>query len=278
MAEDMILEVKETVAKTIALKVNKQMLPPAIDELLRGPWGEVMKIIGIRDGCAGDAWDKALSLVDDLIFSVQPKLVVRKRQQFLDLIPKILQTLQEGLVMLCYEQQEINRFFSVLEKIHLNAFCMDSASDTDKVNTATQTSGVALLERQHEELFKDIGSQSSKHHVFQCDVSDPKLRQSKFFDTVRTMPLGTWVEFKDSSGVKRGKLAWRCDFTGDFTFIDRMYKVIADVPMRDLITCFEHGSARLVNGVPLFGRAMDAVVSGMRNYGGRAYNNQTALN
>jgi hypothetical protein len=80
------------------------------------------------------------------------------------------------------------------------------------------------------------------------------------------------VEFKDHQGVKRGKLAWKCDFTGEFTFLDRMYKVIADVPMRDLIRQLEYGKARIIDQVPLLERAVDAVINSMKLYAGRESN------
>jgi hypothetical protein len=50
--------------------------------------------------------------------------------------------------------------------------------------------------------------------------------------------------------------------------MDRMYKVVADVGMRDLIHSLEGGKARIVDEVPLFDRAVDAVINGMKNYMG----------
>jgi hypothetical protein len=72
------------------------------------------------------------------------------------------------------------------------------------------------------------------------------------------------VEFESAQGKKRGKLTWKCNFTGEYTFMNRMYKVVADLGMRDLINQMDAGNARIVDDVPLFDRAVNAIVNGMK--------------
>ena len=255
MAEDMILEVKTTVVREIEVKINNRAVPELIRIFLNDPWMEVMKIIGLRDGCEGVAWDAALKLADDLIWSVQPKIVVKERQRLLVLIPEILQALQNGLMLIFYEQQEIDLLFKKLERIHLSCMRTEYSATSDKplVGAGTHnpsSSGVqynnAGLKNQalQDEILNDIVQQSFKHNAFQSDIADPELLRSEYFETIQSLPLGTWVEFKHFGGNKRGKLAWKCDFTGEFTFLDRRFKVIADISLRDLIRQFEQGKAQ----------------------------------
>jgi hypothetical protein len=46
--------------------------------------------------------------------------------------------------------------------------------------------------------------------------------------------------------------------------MNRMYKVVADLGMRDLINQMDAGNARIVDDVPLFDRAVNAIVNGMK--------------
>jgi len=78
------------------------------------------------------------------------------------------------------------------------------------------------------------------------------------------MKPGTWVEFDGKQGKKRGKLTWKCDFTGEYTFMNRMYKVVADLSMRELITRMDNGQARIVEDIALFDRAVNAVISSVK--------------
>ena len=268
MAEDMILEVKKNVAREIESKINNNIVPELIREFLQGPWTEVMKIIGLRDACQGKGWNAALKLVDELIWSVRPKLVVKDRQELLSLIPQILQTLQNGLMLIYFEPHEIEMFFKKLEKLHLSCMRIESSVKIDHLevqsNSERQTSQAI-----HDEVFKEIVNQSNKHDTFQSDITNPQLRNSPYFEAVQSMAAGTWVEFKHFEGSKRGKLVWKCDFTGEFTFLDRRFKVIADVNLRDLIRQFELGKARIVNDIPFLDRAVDAIVNGMKHYANR---------
>jgi hypothetical protein len=259
---DMILEVKTTVAGVIGNKVNNQPVPQSIEEFLRGPWQEVMKIVGLREGCDGDAWRAAVRVIDDLIWSVQPKREAKEKRRLLVLIPRLLHTLREGLTLICHDSDDVSRFIKTLEQIHILSVRPPQGRDTG----AGQST---VSEAAREEILQDVARHTSKHQAFQQDIVNPALLQSRYFPTVNTMALGTWVEFRDHHGSKRGKLAWKCDFTGEFTFLDRMYKVIADVPMRDLIQLLERGNARIVHDVPLLDRAVDAVLNGMKHYAGR---------
>lgn len=257
---DMILEIKTAVASEIGAKISSNFVPESIVDFIQGPWQEVMKIIGLRDGCGGDGWYAAIRVMDDLIWSVQPQIVVSQKRQLLALIPRLLHALREGLLLIGYESHEINGFFNNLEKIHLS--CIRPAPRCDSGSDPAAVDKV----QSRQELMQDIARQSDKHQAYQLDIADPVLLQSRYYQTVNTMALGTWLEFKDRSYNKRGKLAWKCDFTGEFTFLDRMYNVVADISLRDLIELLECGNARILNDVPLLDRAVDAVVNGMKQY------------
>ncbi|WP_455203542.1 DUF1631 domain-containing protein [Kaarinaea lacus] len=281
MAEDMILQVKDNVAAEIERRMKNKRIPVPIKEFLLGPWKEVLKIVGIRDACEGMAWNIAVSLVDDLIWSVQPKIVVKERQQLSILIPKILQALQEGLILICYEQQEIDSFFQQLQILHLQSMRLDSAlNNTVSAQKAVVSESQSQPSQDDEDGFmEEFVLQSDKHDSYEFDIADPELKRSEYFNAVKDMVMGTWLEFKTSEGVKRGKLTWKCDFTGEYTFMDRMYKLVADIGMRDLIVQLEQGTVTIIDDLPLFERAVDAVISGMKNcVSGKVDSRETVLN
>jgi exonuclease VII small subunit len=57
-----------------------------------------------------------------------------------------------------------------------------------------------------------------------------------------------------------------------------MYKVVADITLRELINEMESGQARIVEDVPLFDRAVDAIISGMKHMTGGAGQAQSTAN
>ena len=90
-----------------------------------------------------------------------------------------------------------------------------------------------------------------------------EAKRSKNYKVVQGMEMGTWVEFKNKDKVKRGKLSWKCDFTGDFTFVDRRYKLVADISTMDLITRLDNETAKIITDIPLLDKAINAVMSKM---------------
>lgn len=93
------------------------------------------------------------------------------------------------------------------------------------------------------------------------------LQFSQYADTIQNMPLGTWVKFinQETGSHYRGKLAWRCEFTEEFTFVDNNYKVVADLTFRKLLEKFETNRASIVEDTPLFDRALNAVIIDMKS-------------
>ena len=238
-----------------------------MSRFILGPWKDVMNIIGVRDQCEGIAWNTTTTFLDDLIWSVQPKLFGEDRKQLSRLIPRILPSIREGLALLNDTTFDVPAFLQDLQQLHLKALHVDphSAKSSDRDSFMI-------------ELMDDIQSQENQHDRFEFDMNDPQLQQSQFFNAVNTMAVGTWVEFESELGIKRGKLTWKCDFTGEYTFMNRMYKLIADLTMRELIHRMESGQARIVEDVPLFDRAVDAIISGMKHMTGSGGQVQSAAN
>jgi hypothetical protein len=257
LAEQLVLDTKQKVVDEIEQRLRRHKIPAAVRRFILGPWKDVMNVIGIRDHCEGIAWNTATTFLDDLIWSVQPKLFGEDRKQLSRLIPRILPSIREGLALLDDNSFDVPVFLQELQQLHLKAMHVNQSS----ANSSNPDSFMA-------ELMDDVQWQDNKHDQFEFDMNDPQLQQSPYFTTASTMDLGTWVEFKYEHGTKRGKLTWKCDFTGEYTFLNRIYKLIADITMRELITQLDAGNARIVEDVPLFDRAVDAIISGVKQMTG----------
>ncbi len=270
LAEQMILEAKQKVADEIEKRLQRHPVPAAVSRFILGPWKDVMNIIGIRDQCEGIAWNTTTTFLDDLIWSVQPKLFGEDRKQLGLLIPRILPSIREGLALLEGNNFDLPEFLQELQQIHLQALHVEQPSATAELEDEESNSVT-------DELMDNAISHGNKHDSFEFDMNDSQLRKSKFFDSVRAMQIGTWVEFESAPGRKRGKLTWKCDFTGEYTFMNRMYKVVADLSMRELIQQLDAGTARITENTPLFDRAVNAIVTSMKNITGSSEQAQPAV-
>jgi len=264
LAEELVEKTKETVAEEIEHRLENNRIPKTIGKFLLGSWKDVLKIIGVRDDCEGSAWDAALKTMDDLIWSIQPKLVVSERQRLIRLIPKLLNTLQDGLVLIDFGQDNIDELFDQLEKLHVASLRLDQITSGE--NTTVCSESQPEQGAVDEITVDDIIAEGTRHDAYERDLADPALTSSEYYQFVQNMEMETWLEFAIDNKPKRGKLSWKCDFTGDYTFIDRKYQVVADISMRELINLLETKTVRYVENVPVFDRAINSIVSSLKKY------------
>lgn len=293
IAEEMLAQSKERVASEIQRRVQNNNAPPFIRALLVDAWKDVLTHIFLRDGDKGAAWETALHVADDLIWSVQPKLVISERQRLVKIIPRVLNGLRDGLTLIAYDREMTNRIFEELEKLHLASLrgglsgITRQPAPSPRIVTPVEQQQIEGLDEDFvsEYEFYDMARNSDTPNAPPADeldnisiedivlASEQTLSwdgwnelESEYFQEVKDMALGTWVEFikADTYQHVRGKLAWKCDFTGDFTFVDRKYKVVADITFKELLQDFDAGRAFFVEDVPLFDRALDSVIKGFK--------------
>ena len=93
--------------------------------------------------------------------------------------------------------------------------------------------------------------------------TEPEVIDDEFTSMAAEMKLGTWLEFDLGEKKKRGKLAWKSVVMGEYVFVDRRYKVVAERTLVSLAADLRDGKATLVEDVAMFDRALDKVLNGL---------------
>lgn len=281
LAGEMLENAKDLVAGEIQRRTTDNRVPPLVSIILIDAWKDVLTHLYLRDGDQGTAWNTALQVADDLIWSVQPKLAVNERQRLIKIIPRVLNGLRDGLTLIQFDPRATEQLFAGLEALHLaslrggleaaspnpvsaNKAPMDLNGDDFGIDMSSmpEANDANSEQKEGDSFIEEIILASTQALPWE----DDELTSSQYAEEVKEMALGTWVEFINAQTEtrKRGKLAWKCDFTGEYTFVDRKYKVVADMSNRKLIEEFELGRASFVDDVPLFDRALDSVIGGIK--------------
>lgn len=297
LAGEMLENARDLVAGEIQRRIIDNRVPPLVSAILVEAWKDVLTHLYLRDGEEGAAWNTALQVADDLIWSVQPKLVVSERQRLIKIIPRVLNGLRDGLTLIRFDAKATEQLFSGLEGLHLaslrggidekpqSAQIAEDASfdlgdddfgvDLSSLPESTEkNAGESIPQTANDSFMEEIILASTQPTAWLDEQGSGQgggqnrdtLLSSEYAEEIRGMALGVWVEFVDpeTEQCKRGKLAWKCDFTGEYTFIDRKYQVVADLSFRKLIAEFELGRAAFVDDVPLFDRALDSIIGGIK--------------
>ena len=267
---------KDIVVKEIEQRLSNQDVPPVVAGFIKNIWNQVLTKVAIRTHCNVTVWNDILGVTDDLIWSAQPKLMEQERRLLVSMIPRLLNRLQDGLCLVKYSEDLIAQFFVHMEEIHLNSMrgiknftqilplseSRENMSELQNVNANVNNDNTSQASITYYE--GGVTSDQTLHSQYNRYASGPVTQESKNLLTVTEMQLGTWVEFSTNKRIIMGKLEWRCDFTGEFRFVDRNNTIVHSTNLQNLVSLFDHSQAKLNDDVPLFDRAVDAVYVGLQ--------------
>ena len=87
----------------------------------------------------------------------------------------------------------------------------------------------------------------------------------EFLKLAREIKVGTWVEFADDQGNReRAKLSWISPISSKYLFVNRRGLKVCDKTVFALAAEMRRGSTIVLEEVPLFDRALDAIVARLR--------------
>ena len=110
-----------------------------------------------------------------------------------------------------------------------------------------------FFEQEVEEItLSDVGATAS---------AAPQIKD-EHWRTAQNIQIGQWLRLCDEQGkTQRAKMVWRSELLDECTFLNWKFKVVADLTFSQLAEQFRTGNAALIDDLPLFEKAMDAVMS-----------------
>jgi len=123
-AERVLQEEALAVAKSVAqaeMSTRLQAapnLPGAVIEFLIEHWLRLMMLIHVRRGTESEPWQRALEVMDKLIWSVQPRESVEERRQLAVSVPPLLKGLGAGMQAAGVDEEAKQKFLADLMRLH----------------------------------------------------------------------------------------------------------------------------------------------------------------
>lgn len=110
--------VAERIAGDVKSRPDMSTAPGEIRRFLTGPWSQVMAAAHLADtGGAGDPGGYA-GIINDLIWTTQPRLAAQNPSRLAKLVPPLLQTLRHGLASIEYPADATRRLLDYLTDQH----------------------------------------------------------------------------------------------------------------------------------------------------------------
>jgi len=125
-AESLAAEEQRELAAAMASQVVSERLalpemPDIIRSFLVEQWQPVLVHVALKAEHADEAWRNAVQAMDDLVWSVAPKVGAEERLRLVNLLPRLLKQLEVGTQDAGVERSRRESFFSELVQAHAHA-------------------------------------------------------------------------------------------------------------------------------------------------------------
>ncbi|MFN0300900.1 MAG: DUF1631 family protein [Burkholderiales bacterium] len=107
--------------EAIKARVLSAMPPRPVLEFMAQQWIKYLVVVHVRHGVESDAWTSALGTVDQLVWSVAPKVTTEERRMLASVVPTLLKSVKAGIAAAGVEDAVCFAFFKELMKCHTAA-------------------------------------------------------------------------------------------------------------------------------------------------------------
>jgi hypothetical protein len=261
-------EMATAVARSeIERRIEMYPVPNFLASFLRQQWTATLEDVYLRHGEESEAWEQSIAMLEDLVWSVQPKRTRDDRKHLVALLPSLLKRLSGVLLDVAVQSEERERFMANLVEAHaasvkpnIGSAALATAAVAEQAKAEAEqalAAGDAEKAAKAEELATAM-TQAEPAPVDQ----EPELIDDQFLEIAQSLERGTWIEFEADDGqLAFAKLAWISPLRGTYLFTNRQGLKALSMNAEELAVRFRDDRARLVEAEPLIDRAFGSVMA-----------------
>jgi hypothetical protein len=229
----------------VALRVGTGEVVAFVETFLENKWVAVLTLAyGVKEEKPEYA-ESALKTMDDLVWSVKPKITAEERKELLAKLPSMIVSLNQWLDQIKWNSPHRARFFTELAKCHASIVRAPlELSPERQMQIALQVAKHAAERRAKKEAERPPESEPDE-----CDRA------------VVALERGAWVEFKQESGLRiKLKLAWVSPMHNFFIFSAKGQQEARSMTAEELAQAVREKDAQIVQLAGLVEGAMATVL------------------
>lgn len=270
---------RKLAAKEILQRMEDKPVPEVIRHVLTRPWANVLVLTSLRQGEDSHQWQASLRVADELIWSAQRKDSPEDRQRLRALIPELEKALRQGLSLVAYQEADVAHLIHELNKLYAVLLEPPAAEITvgvdslDTMPAFDDETNLMVVEEKTKFTPPPASVNDDTNFVDEIvlgargeeDEDDADMVDDEYVEIARAIKVGTWVEFRDKTGhIERAKLSWISPISAKYLFVNRKGLKVGDKTVWGLAAELRAGNAEVLEDVPLFDRALDAIVERLK--------------
>jgi hypothetical protein len=260
-------EMAEIVAKSeIERRIEMYPVPNFLAWFLRQQWVNTLQELYLTQGEESEPWEQSIAMLEDLVWSVQPKRTKDDRKHLVALLPALLKRLSAALERIEWPPEGREKFMANLVEAHaasVKPAVAAAALGTQSV--AEQAKAEAEQAKADGDDEKAAKAEALAEAMTQAEpeaVKEHEVIEDQFLEIAQDLERGTWIEFEADDGqLAFAKLAWISPLRGTYLFTNRQGLKALSMNAEELAERFRTDRARLVEAAPLIDRAFGSVMA-----------------
>lgn len=239
--EEKLREAKQRVNDEVRKRTDNRELPSAVLLLLLQPWSDYLSFVILRYGESADSWRQCLKVMDELLWTLEPKTLEADKSRQLEIQEQIIRALQSGFDTIGYDQGKGKKLLEAVASLQKMALQSRRAEPAP-----------APMRSKLESIAAEKAGQSR--------LKDEPIteEEQRIVDNLKMIEFGTWFEYE---GGRRLKVAWYNKRTLHYMLVDQQGRKVAMNSGIQLARDMIAGRARIIAGStkPFFERALENI-------------------
>ena len=260
LRKEKIKQANVTANHEVALRVGNGEVLAFVETFLENRWVKVLTLAYTLKEEKPHAIEDAIRTMDDLIWSVKPKITLQERQDLLNRLPAILARLNKWLSLIKWDDADRVQFFAELAECHASIVRAPLELSPDKQLEIAVEAAQQAAERRLEKR-AEAEKKAQQQAIGEADASDDPVMA-----LVEGLERGIWIalQMPDMEPVKV-RLAWVSPMRSLFIFTSSQKEQSFSIPVKELQQAFRDQKARILDLDKVVDRALTEAVDSLHS-------------
>lgn len=241
LRQEKIVHATKSAKQDVAMRVGTGEVVAFVETFLENKWVSVLTLAySIKDE-KPQALENAIRTMDDLVWSVKPKITLQERKELIAKLPAMLAALNKWLNVVKLDDAERVQFFAELAETHASIV----------------RAPLELTPQRQLEIAMDVAKKAAERRREKQVARQSEPPPDNFVEKVNVLERGTWFEFTQKDGsVKKVRLAWVSPLRSLYIFSTRDKQESFSMSADELAQCMREGRSCIVLSAGVVDRAI----------------------
>ena len=244
--QEKMRQARKEATHQVALRIGTGEVVAFVETFLEDKWVSVLTLAYTVKDDKPQVLDNAIKTMDDLCWSVKPKITMEERKEFIARLPGIVAMLNKWLDAIKWTAPERAAFFEELAKCH----------------ASIARAPLEMSPERRLEIALAVAKKAAERRLAHQAKQQPEPVPDRFDEQVRSLERGAWLRFAVKPNmIMKVRLAWVSPMHSHFIFSTRDKVEALAMSDQELAAALREGRAQVLSMPGVVGRALAEALS-----------------